>query len=150
MPSDRGMSALDALNMQVQTLNSKVEVVAQRMKVIEKNEQIIGKTLISHNKTLKELEDGLAALKAEKKEEFQQQFAAALEELKEKIASFEEDLKSLKSQVEYARLGVDALKSDLSKLEYALEAINPVLYVTIDQIGELIEQKIEEALSKKK
>ena len=54
---------LQGIIAEVHALDSKVRVIAQRMKIIEKNEQIIGKTLISHNKALKELEKEISGLK---------------------------------------------------------------------------------------
>jgi hypothetical protein len=48
---------------EIHALNTKIQIIAQRMKIIERNEEIIGKTLISHNKTIKELEEAVSKLK---------------------------------------------------------------------------------------
>lgn len=57
--AEQTAESMQNLILELQALDSKMRVVAQRMKIIEKNEQIIGKTLISHNKKLKELEDAM-------------------------------------------------------------------------------------------
>ena len=59
MASKENQVALNQLRSELQSLDSKVRVVAQRMRIIEKNEQIIGKTLVNHNRKLKELEAGV-------------------------------------------------------------------------------------------
>ena len=50
---------LSSIIAEIRSVESKVQIIAQRMNVIERNEQIIGRTLISHNKIIKEMESGI-------------------------------------------------------------------------------------------
>ena len=116
---------------EIHALSSKMQIVAQRMKIIEKNEQIIGKTLISHNRALKELERRLGA------------GAGARAPEGAKTGALPEDLEKLK-------LDVAALQEEIKELKYVIEQINPVEYVTTDEVSELIDERLGKIKGKKK
>ena len=137
---------LDNIMGEIHALNSKIQVIAQRMKIMERNEEIIGKTLISHNKMLKAIEDELNTLKAgglaigpndEGKNE------GVLQEIGDMV-------KVAKKQMDVNKKEIDLIKTELSEIKYVLDAINPVAYATIDQVADLVDEKIDEYMKKRK
>jgi len=145
MAYEQSQGAIDSVVAEVHGLNSKVQVIAQRMKIIERNEEIIGKTLIGHNKMLKELEDELTALKAggTAATDAESLDQGALKEIKD-IA------KEAKRQIDSSKKDIDLIKSELAEIKYVLDAINPVAYATIDQVADLVEDKIDSYMKRRK
>jgi len=137
---------IDNIMGEIHALNSKIQVIAQRMKIMERNEEIIGKTLISHNKMLKAIEEELNTLKAgglaigpsdEGKNE------GVLQEIGEMV-------KIAKKQMDVNKKEIDLIKTELSEIKSVLDPINPVAYATIDQVAELVDEKIADYMKKKK
>jgi len=136
-------------------LDAKIKLLAQRMKVIEANEQVIARTLVSHNKKLKELEAGgappnLETLKADIKEELKRELTGELsrrtalegEEIsKEKVAELMKELAEVKKLIV-------KMKQEVDEMKYVLDTVNPLEYVTIDQLDEVIDRKVREKLEK--
>jgi septation ring formation regulator EzrA len=139
---------IDNIMGEIHALNSKIQVIAQRMKIMERNEEIIGKTLISHNKMLKGIEEEINALKsggvmAEGGSADLEKNAGALKEVKDIV-------KEAKKQMDANKKEIDLIKTELSEIKYVLDAINPVAYVTVDQVADLIDEKLEDLQRKKK
>ena len=136
--------AIDNILGEIHALNSKIQVIAQRMKIIERNEEIIGKTLISHNKMLKEIEEEINSLKSGGLSVPGQpeESGAALAEVKDLVRDF-------KKQIDQNRKEIELIKSELNEIKYVLDAINPVAYATVDQVSDLVEEKIADYMRKK-
>lgn len=139
---------IDNIMGEIHALNSKIQVIAQRMKIMERNEEIIGKTLISHNKMLKAIEDELNTIKAggialgSSPEETEKN-----ENVLKEIGS---TIKEARKQMEANRKEIDLIKTELSEIKYVLDTINPVAYATIDQVAELVDEKIDDYMKKRK
>jgi hypothetical protein len=135
------------------------------MKIIENNEQVIGRTLVSHNKKLKELESGesgqpsqasLASLKAEIKEdlkkELKQELSREMESQQSGVLHIEEastgaptnQVKEFSRELEDLKRAVNRLKQEIDEVKYVLDTVNPLEYVTIEHLGDLIEKKVRE------
>ena len=130
MATRGGAEAVRSVIAEIHALSSKMQVVAQRMKIIEKNEQIIGKTLISHNRALKELERRIGA-----------GAAGPVTSATEGVTSG--DLETLKADIAM-------LQEEIKELKYVIEQINPVAYVTVDEVSDLVDERLGKAKSKKK
>ncbi|RLB07096.1 MAG: hypothetical protein DRG27_06790 [Deltaproteobacteria bacterium] len=136
MPHDSRSIGLQELYSEIRALDSKIRVIAQRMMVIEKNEQIIGKTLITHNKNIKKLmeEKGLKAEPINKN-------------LMDEIKKSNEELKTLFSSIERSvrdnTKRISELEAQIAEIKYVLDNINPVEYVKIDQLEELLDEKLK-------
>lgn len=147
MAYETSQAAIDNILGEIHALNSKIQVIAQRMKIMERNEEIIGKTLISHNKMLKALEEEINALKSGGVSEGGsgelEKNAVALKEVKDLI-------KDAKKQMDMNKKEIDLIKAELGEIKYVLDSINPVAYATVDQVADLVEEKLEEYQRKKK
>ena len=139
MAKPEWQDAFKQLKVEIQSLDSKIRVVAQRMRVIEKNEQIIGKTLVNHNKKLKELELGKPAVS-------QAPVVAETSELTKMSSEIDElssSIKSLLKEINYNRELIDTMRQDINEMKYILDTVNPMEYVTVNQINELINEKLK-------
>lgn len=134
---------------EIHALNSKIQVIAQRMKIIERNEEIIGKTLIGHNKMLKGLEDEVSKLKTAGVSVSPSQGPDA-GEMDSSLGEMRDLAQQSKKLMDKNKKDIDLIKAELNEIKYVLDTINPVAYVTIDQAVDLIEEKIEEYMKKKR
>jgi len=125
---DQGQAVRSVLA-ELHALSSKMQIVAQRMKIIEKNERIIGKTLISHNKTLKELERQMGTGAGGRSAETSTASS-------EKVAQLE--------------LDIAQVKEEIKEIKYVIDTINPVSFVTSDEVSDLIDDKLRKAKTKAK
>ena len=130
MPHERRAEGGD-LYEEIRSLDSKVRIIAQRLMIIEKNEQIIGKTLITHNKNIKEMaEKGISAAPP--------------------ANGGSADLNSLRELLDQARKQafdndkrLGAIEEALSEIKYVVDNLNPVEYVTISQLQELLDERLK-------
>jgi len=146
MPRDPLIEMQDVLS-RMTALDSRMRVVAQRMKIIEGNEQIIGKTLISHNKKLKEIEETAAVgitgagVGAELPDVTEiKTLAGDVKKTCEELRSVVDDVRS---EVLRHKEDIDRMREELNEIRYVLDTINPVAYVTVDQVSDLIEEILE-------
>lgn len=161
MPSRRAVrertTGLHDLANTIGALDAKLKLLAQRLKIIEMNEQVIGRTLVSHNKKLKELESSTPSLPLNFKQELKTEL---LNELKEELKQHPGEetgtgissaqLAEIRAELSELRKTVVNLKQEVDELKYTLESINPLEYVTLDELSEVIDKKISNALAGKK
>ena len=145
MAYEDSQAAINNILGEINAINSKVQVIAQRMKIIERNEEIIGKTLIGHNKMLKAMEEEISSIKSNGVSG-----EAATSVSSDSLDKIREITLDCKKQVDQNKKDIDLIKSELNEIKYVLDAINPVAYVTVDQVGDFVEDKIDEYLKKKK
>ncbi|MEM0372701.1 MAG: hypothetical protein QXO69_02570 [archaeon] len=136
-------AALQNLMAQLSAIDSRIRVMSQRMNVIEKNEQIIGKTLISHNKKLKELEAGGASVVTPSAD--LSELRAIDEEVKKTQTEINSLVSTLKDEVLRQKEIITKMREDINEMKYVLDNINPVAYVTVDQVSDLIDEKLRKA-----
>lgn len=137
---------------EMHSLDTKIQVIAQRMKIIERNEEVIGKTLISHNKIIKELEETVSKLKAmptsspgmESKEA-----ASSVEEARRLITELQKTAQNAKVQTDAGKAELDKMKAEIKEIKYVLENFNPIAYVTTDNVSDIVEEKVGQILKKK-
>ena len=157
-------------------LDSKLNLVAQRIKIIENNEQVIGRTLVAHNKKLKELSDFMEKTKessgagettsqttsvdtAKLKSEI---LAEVNKKISELPATTEKSVKTtvgdkettrhllrLSDEVNKLTKQVDDMRQQVKEVNYVLETINPMSYVTYEQVREIAEDVYEGKREKK-
>lgn len=153
-------------------MNSKLQVMAQRLAIIEKNEQIIGRTLIGNSKTIKELETAIAELKSGavamsgaaataasesapsgKVEEFEKSlsdFNGMMDQFNETLSETHDTMAALSEQVGANLDKIDTLNTQMTEMKYVIDQLNPLSLVTIDKVSDLVEEKIDEYIRKKK
>jgi hypothetical protein len=142
------MSAFDA----------KLRLIAQRIKIMENNVQVMSRTLVSHNKKIKDLETAVAAggggkvdvdaIKKALREEFDeklstQQSMAPLE-INDYSAGASSSRKNIVAPeaVRELRKELAELRKQISEIRYVLESVNPLEYVTLEDINDVIDHKI--------
>jgi chromosome segregation ATPase len=129
MPIDRSSQAtpqgpqakpIDSIRQDIHTLDSKISLIAQKLRTIEQNEEIIGRTIVAHNQKIKELEDKSSGPVAQAVDSFG--------------AGNSEDIKSLKKEIE-------DLRKEIREMRYVLDSINPLEFVTVDQVKDMLKEK---------
>lgn len=136
------LGPLNQMRSELHSLDSKIKVVSQRMRVIEKNEQIIGNTLIKHNKKLKLLERSRGAVAAPSPEI---RISKDDEGLSKQIDEVNVLIKDLIKEISFNRELVDKMRQDVNEMKYILDTVNPMEYVTVNQVGDLIDEKIKKS-----
>lgn len=104
----------EALRADVKTLDSKVTLVAQKLDTIERNEEVLGRTLVAQNQRMLKLEEGGGKGAGEGAG------GAELEQVKK---------------------DVEDLRKEIKEMRYVLDSINPLEYVTMDQLKDLLKEK---------
>lgn len=131
---------LQNLMVQFNTLDSRMRVITQRMKIIDKNEQIIGKTLVGHKKKIDELEKGIIGSVPGAAD------STELSGMKEDMAKSQEDvssaLETLRAELVETKQALDRMRDEVNEMKYVLDTINPMAYVTIDQVADLVDEHI--------
>ncbi len=145
MANRESQAAFAQLRSELQSLDSKIRVVAQRMRIIEKNEQIIGKTLVNHNKKIKELEAASgtrssSVIASEQQPSVNNEQISELNTQVEKLNSLVADLVK---EINYNRELIDNMRQDINEMKYILDTVNPMEYVTINQVKDLIDEKLK-------
>ncbi len=112
MPAPKA-GELDAIKIQLQTLDSKVNLITQKIKTMDKNAEIVGRTILGYNDRLKEVEQKGGG----------QSFAGG------------GDTGELEKRI-------DALEKELKELRYVIDTINPLEFAKIDDVKDLIKEKI--------
>lgn len=133
------------------SLDAKLKLIAQRLKILESNEQVIGRTLVTHNKKMKDLEKSISTgggnvdvgkLKDEVREELK---AEMLARGGGEIGPPLDDSPSRRESTEIKNLkkSVDSLQQEIKELKYVIDSINPLEYITLEQLNDVIERKLE-------
>ncbi|GEM_PF-1812779 len=121
----------------INILDSKLRLLAQRIKVLENNLQIMARTVVSHNKKLKELEE-MGGGPAFSKEEI-------IEEISKKLPKTGSvDLSEIKARLDRIEDQIADLRSDLDEVKYVVDSINPMELVTINQLKEAIDERLSQ------
>ena len=131
-PERRQVAQPTSMAATIHMLDSKLRLLAQRIKVIENNVQVIARTIVNHNKQIKELErkieEGGPGINKEE----------ILREIRESIPSGGVDTSRLEEEISSLRDEIARLKSRVSELEYVVKTINTMDLVTLDQLKEAL------------
>ncbi len=129
------VNVLGKIASQLETLDSKIRLLNQRISVIEKNQKVISETLVSQRKKL----EALVRKVEERTTDTSQSLRGAVSENQKYILSLSEKVESLENEL-------NDLKSQINELKYFLENINPLAYVTYDDLPEIIDERVERKL----
>jgi vacuolar-type H+-ATPase subunit I/STV1 len=117
----------------IRALNSSILLITQKIKYVVRNEKILGRNLIVLNKKLKRLEEkvvspqNISGSGANSEE---------VEDLRKKIDLLGAQLSDLQQRM--------VSKEDLKELKYIIDSINPLEFVTIKQVKDLIDKNKKE------
>ena len=147
----------------ISALDAKLKLVAQRIKIVENNVQVMSRTMVSHNKKLKDLETAVAAggggkvdvdaIKKAMREEFEQklsdQQASGPLEIHDYSAGSAPAAKvagAAPEEVRELRKELAELRKQVEEMKYVVDTLNPMEYVTLDDINDVIDRKISTKL----
>lgn len=149
-PQATGHAPQTSMSASLASLDAKLKLIAQRLKIMENNEQVIGRTLVTHNKKIKELETSLAAgggkvdvgkLKSELKEEMKAEMISSGGEIGPPLEEVPSRRES--SDIRELKKSVDELRQQVSELKYITDSINPLEYITLEELNDAIDRKLE-------
>ena len=126
---------LQNLREDIKALNSSLLIISQKMKYVVRNEKILGRNLIVLNKKLKRIEEKmesgtLGGMSSEDMAEINK----SLKKMNERLALIEAQLSEIRETY--------AMSEQLQELKYIIDSINPLEFVTLDQVNKLIDEKI--------
>lgn len=128
----------------IRAMNSAISILSEKMRHLTRNEKILGRNMIVLNKKLNELQERKATV------------TEIPEELKAQIKELQKEIKKNSAKIEDVRSLLEHLKDEFvtkeqfKELKYLIDSINPLDYVTVEQLKELVDERIDEKLSKKK
>ncbi|MDP2666721.1 MAG: hypothetical protein Q8P05_04475 [Candidatus Diapherotrites archaeon] len=135
-----GTDYLYTLNRDLKALNASVLVITQKIKYLVRNEKILGRNLIIINKRVKELSTSLAQTQGEGMSDETKQLVS---DLSRQASALSSQLVQLESRLD--TLSRSAAKQDeVKELKYIIDGMNPLHYVTREQVEELIDKRLGE------
>ncbi|MFH0986970.1 MAG: hypothetical protein V1911_02865 [Candidatus Micrarchaeota archaeon] len=146
---DTGVSS-ERMMADIHTLDSRLRVTAQRMKIIEKNEQIIGKTLITHSKKIRDIEERMMSgmpvsslpAPAASAPVIHSESLGEPGQSAEDAEDVREILSVLTEEMQKNRELMNSIQEQINEMKYVLDTINPVAYVTAEQVSDLVDEKL--------
>lgn len=126
--------AVDALRAEIKSVDSKVNLLAEKLKRLETQNVTIANSLFKLTERLKKIEEsggsggGSARLDSEQNS----------------------DIKALKETFEKAMKENEAIKNDVYNVKYTLGLINPLEFVTVRQVNELVNELFEQKIEQQK
>ncbi|MBI2445815.1 hypothetical protein HYV43_05490 [Candidatus Micrarchaeota archaeon] len=109
----------------IRTLDSKINLVVERLKTLESNQEIAGRTLL--------------ALKDQVRRP-----APVAERSSAPVAAVPAvDLGPLQTDFKKLKSDVKELTNTVEELKYVLDQINPLNYATVDQVKDLLDEKLK-------
>jgi len=135
-------------------IDAKIRLLSQRVQVMENNEKVIGRTLAGFNKKLKEIDGLLAAsggagkapdlteLKNVLKQELKAEIKAIAPPLLESGAQTPKVVVRASQELSDIKRNIDTLSAQVKEIKYIVDSINPMEYVTIEQIRDIIDRKM--------
>lgn len=145
----RDDDSTERIKRKARALNSKMSVVAQRMKRIEKNEKILAKTVTRNNKRIKNLVEELDKLKEKGIESGGKSEPEVSASVEEDLDELTEKIDELKKEMENNTSRIEDFEDKLDEMEYVVNMVNPVEYLTAGEISELVNERVEKALEEK-
>lgn len=133
-PTNPAQKRFDDIKVELHTLDSKISLIAQKIRMIEKNEEVIGRTIVLHNEKLRTIEGAQASSQGSE--------GAAQQAVN---AGSQADIAELKRQVASMR-EQGATKKEVAELNYTLNSINPLEFITVGQARQIIQDEVEKKL----
>ncbi|MFH1106454.1 MAG: hypothetical protein V1787_01010 [Candidatus Micrarchaeota archaeon] len=116
MPGEKPAKSIETLKADVATIDSKIGLIAQKLKTIENNQEVLGQTIVMQNEKLKALEAGGGGTAQ-----------GGPKASPEDSAGIKADVEDLRKQVQ--------------ELRYVLNSVNPLEFVTVDQVKEMLKDR---------
>lgn len=141
--SGHGQGIVSRLSGDIKALNSSILVISQKIKYLVRNEKILGRNLLVLNKKVKGLQSGegieidLSSVENE------------LGEISKKVSSNADAIAELQSDVENIKDNY-AKAEDVAEIKYVIDSINPLEFVSVKDVKDLMADKTVAKHNKKK
>lgn len=134
------VSAINIIS-DIKALSSSLDILSQKIALIEKNEKVLGRNLIVLNQKLKALHEKKATGELpENITELLNEIGKQLLEQQKKVDALSEKVSSLKQEF--------VSKEEFKELKYVIDSINPLEFVTISQVKDIIKDSLQEKKEK--
>jgi len=143
--SGKAQGIFSGINADIRALNSSILVISQKLKYIVRNEKILSRNLLVLNRKLKALQG----------QGFQGQnigsssIAPELESLSKTLSSNSEAIARLQSELEYVKQNYSKAE-EVQEMKYVIDSINPLEFVKLKDVEEIVSEKLSGAKGKKK
>lgn len=125
---------------EIKALNTTVMLLSQKMAYLVRNEKILSKNILILNEKLNKLAEKETSVQTSSIDR------AEIEEINSKIADLYEKQKLIKQDLDYIKNTIDNLKEsfvtkeELQELKYIIDTINPLEFVTYQQLKDLLKK----------
>lgn len=118
----------------IKALNSSIMLISQKMKYLVRNEKILGRNLIVLNKKLKRIDEKMdSGTLGGMSLEDMAGINKSIRKMSERLALIEAQISEIRENY--------AMSEQLQELKYVIDSINPLEFVTLDQVNKLIDEK---------
>lgn len=137
-PQNQVISAFSQVQNDIRALNSSVLILSQKMQYLVRNEKILGRNLIVLSKRIRDMESG--GFGANGQGAGAPETLEAIKELAIKIESHGQKILDIENNI--ADIAEHYAKNEtLKEMKYVIDTINPMDFVTLKQVTELIDKK---------
>jgi hypothetical protein len=125
---------------EIKALNTTVMLLSQKMAYLVRNEKILSKNILILNEKLNKLAENGSGQQGSSVD------SEEIEDINSKIADLYEKQKVMKQDLEYIKNSLDNLKEnfvtkeELQELKYIIDTINPLEFVTYQQLKDLLKK----------
>ncbi|MFH1391093.1 MAG: hypothetical protein ABIH20_02150 [Candidatus Diapherotrites archaeon] len=142
--SGKAQNIFSRINSDIRALNSSILVISQKIKYLVRNEKILGRNLLVLNKKIKTLQGTRGSDSADLSgiEPELAEINRKLNEKAEAIARLDSEIENIKEN--YAKA------EDVAEIKYVIDTINPLEFVSIKDVKELMQGKKVASKAKKK
>lgn len=123
-------------------MNSTLLLLSQKLRYAARNDKVLEHNMLVVSKRLRQLEERLQSVQATS--------SAGVDAgpVKELLESFKNDLVSMRAEINEMR-ETAASREQVAELKALVEAVNPLDFVTINQVKEIVDQRIEKKAASK-
>ena len=142
--SPKAQGVFSRVNSDIKALNSSILVISQKIKYLVRNEKILGRNLLVLNKKIKIL----SSRSQSSSDVDLSAITPKLDEISNKIDENSEAIAKLQSDVDNIKENY-AKSEEVAEMKYIVDSINPLEFVSVKEVKDLIDGKKITAKKKK-
>ncbi len=119
------------INEDTKALNTSIQLITQKLNSMVRYEKILGRNLVVLNRKIKELQELRQGAPADSSVEVE------LAEISKRLSENAEAIARLQSDVDYIKQNY-AKSEEVSEMKYVIDSINPMEFVTVKDVQELV------------
>jgi len=126
---------------ELKALNTTVMLLSQKMAYLVRNEKILSKNILILNEKINKVAEKSITVGGSSTD------SAQMEEINVQVVELYDKQKSIRQEMESLRTSIDNLKEvfvtkeELQELKYIIDTINPLEFVTYQQLKDLLNKK---------